>query len=163
MKPTTMLYRNLMAMDVEENIRAYPLDAVVLLGGCDKTVPAQLMGAVSVDVPAIMVTGGPAQPARFRGRELGVGTDLWRFAEDVRAAACRRLSTRSSRPRRPSVGHCNEMGTASTMATLVEALGMTLPGAARSRRWTRGATPWPRRRRAGRRARVERPAALARS
>ena len=72
MKPTTMLYRNLMAMDVEEMIRAHPLDAVVLLGGCDKTMPAQLMGAASADVPAIMLTGGPSEPARFRGRDLGV-------------------------------------------------------------------------------------------
>ena len=85
MKPTTMLYRNLMAMDVEESIRAYPLDAVVLIGGCDKTVPAQLMGAASADIPAIMITGGPSQPAVFRGRELGVGTDLWRYADEFRA------------------------------------------------------------------------------
>src|SRR5476649_2017748 len=75
MKPTAMLFRNLMAMDVEECIRAYPLDAVVLLGGCDKTIPAQLLGAASADVPAIMVTGGPATPAVFRGRQIGVGTD----------------------------------------------------------------------------------------
>jgi dihydroxyacid dehydratase/phosphogluconate dehydratase len=79
LKPTAMLLRNLMAMDVEESIRAYPFDAVVLLGGCDKTGPAQLMGAVSADVPAIMMTGGPANPAVFRGRRLGVGTDLWHY------------------------------------------------------------------------------------
>src|SRR6202043_792223 len=79
MKPTTMLYRNLMAMDVEECIRAYPLDAVVLLGGCDKTVPAELMGAASADLPAIMITGGPSPAAVFRGRQLGAGTDLWRY------------------------------------------------------------------------------------
>jgi dihydroxyacid dehydratase/phosphogluconate dehydratase len=85
MKPTTMLYRNLMAMDVEESIRSYPLDAVVLLGGCDKTVPAQLMGAASADIPAIMLTGGPSQPAWFRGRQLGVGTDLWHYADEFRA------------------------------------------------------------------------------
>ena len=76
MKPTTMLFRNLMAMDVEESIRAYPFDAVVLLGGCDKTVPAQLMGAASADVPAIVLTGGPAAPAVFDGKQLGVGTCL---------------------------------------------------------------------------------------
>src|SRR5918911_769942 len=81
MKPSAMLYRNLMAMDVEESIRSYPLDAVVLIGGCDKTVPAQLMGAASADVPAIMLTGGPQQPSFFRGRERGVGTDTWRYAE----------------------------------------------------------------------------------
>ena len=85
MKPTAMLFRNLMAMDVEECIRAYPLDAVVLLGGCDKTVPAQLMGAASADVPAIMITGGPSQPAWFRGRELGAGTDLWHYVDELRA------------------------------------------------------------------------------
>src|SRR5260221_10233288 len=85
MKPTAMLFRNLMAMDVEECLRAYPLDAVVLLGGCDKTVPAQLMGAASAGVPAIMVTGGPSQAAYFRGRELGAGTHLWHYADELRA------------------------------------------------------------------------------
>jgi dihydroxy-acid dehydratase len=131
MKPTAMLFRNLMAMDVEECIRAYPLDAVVLLGGCDKTVPAQLMGAASADVPAIMITGGPSQPAWFRGRELGAGTDLWHYVDELRAgrmsqdefAELEAVST-------TSYGHCNEMGTASTMASLVEALGMSLPGTA---------------------------------
>jgi dihydroxy-acid dehydratase len=131
MKPTTMLYRNLMAMDVEENIRSYPLDAVVLLAGCDKTVPAELMGAISVDVPAIMVTGGPAQPARFHGREVAVGSDLWRFAQDVRSGRMPEAEfAEFEAAANPSVGHCNELGTASTMAALVEALGMTLPGAA---------------------------------
>jgi dihydroxy-acid dehydratase len=85
LKPTAMLYRNLMAMDVEESIRGYPFDAVVLLGGCDKTVPAQLMGAASADVPAIAVTGGPANPAVFRGQRLGVGTDLWHYADEFRS------------------------------------------------------------------------------
>lgn len=131
MKPTTMLFRNLMAMDVEESIRAYPFDAVVLLGGCDKTVPAQLMGAASADVPAIVLTGGPAAPAVFRGKQLGVGTDLWEYIDDVRAgrmsmADYERLEAAAG----PSRGHCPEMGTASTMATIVEGLGMTLPGAA---------------------------------
>ncbi len=131
MKPTTMLYRNLMAMDVEECIRAYPLDGVVLLCGCDKTTPAQLMGAASADVPAIMVPGGPMLSGRWHGMELGSGTDLRRFWEEVRAG---RLSDEEfceiescvSR----SAGHCTVMGTASTMAGLAEALGMTLPGAA---------------------------------
>jgi dihydroxy-acid dehydratase len=131
MKPTTMLYRNLMAMDVEESIRSHPLDAVVLLAGCDKTVPAELMGAASVDIPAIMLTGGPAQPARFRGRDLAVGSDLWHFTEELRAG---RMSAAEfaelEAAANPSVGHCNEMGTASTMAALVEALGMALPGSA---------------------------------
>src|SRR6202140_1601080 len=89
MKPTAMLFRNLMAMDVEECIRAYPLDAVVLLGGCDKTVPAQLMGAASADVPAIMITGGPAEAAWFEGKQLGAGTDLWQAADEVRAGRMR--------------------------------------------------------------------------
>ena len=131
MKPTAMLFRNLMAMDVEECIRAYPLDAVVLLGGCDKTVPAQLMGAASADVPAIMVTGGPAEAAWFRGRQLAAGTDLWHYADDVRAG---RMSDEEfaelEAAATPSAGHCNEMGTASTMTSIVEALGMALPGTA---------------------------------
>src|SRR3990170_5024557 len=131
MKPTTMLYRNLMSMDVEETIRSNPLDAVVLLGGCDKTVPAQLMGAASVDVPAIALTGGPMQPACFRGRRLGAGTDLWRYTDDLRAG---RMSpdeyAELEAAATPSIGHCSEMGTASTMASLVEALGFSLPGSA---------------------------------
>jgi dihydroxy-acid dehydratase len=131
MKPTAMLYRNLMAMDVEECIRAYPLDAVVLLGGCDKTVPAQLMGAASANVPAIMVTGGPSEAAWFQGRQLGAGTDLWHYVAELRAG---RLSAEEfaelEAAATPSVGTCNEMGTASTMAALVEALGMSLPGTA---------------------------------
>jgi dihydroxy-acid dehydratase len=131
MKPTTLLYRNLMAMDVEESIRAYPFDAVVLLAGCDKTVPAELMGAASADVPAIMVTGGPSEAAWFRGKRLGAGTDLWHYVEEVRAGRMTaeefdELEAASI----PSVGHCNEMGTASTMTSIVEALGMCLPGSA---------------------------------
>lgn len=131
MKPTTMLYRNLMAMDVEESIRSYPLDAVVLIGGCDKTVPAQLMGAASADVPAIMITGGPSEPAYFRGRELGVGTDLWHYADELRAGRMTQAEfDELEAAHTPSYGHCNEMGTASTMTSLVEALGMSLPGTA---------------------------------
>ncbi|MDX6474166.1 MAG: hypothetical protein QOK22_2982 [Gaiellaceae bacterium] len=131
MKPTAMLFRNLMAMDVEECIRAYPLDAVVLLGGCDKTVPAQLMGAASADVPAIMVTGGPSQPAWFRGRELGAGTDLWHYVDELRAGRMTQSEfDELEAAATTSYGHCNEMGTASTMASLVEALGMCLPGTA---------------------------------
>jgi dihydroxy-acid dehydratase len=131
MKPTTMLYRNLMSMDVEETIRANPLDAVVLLAGCDKSIPAQLMGAASADVPAIMVTGGPASPAVFRGRELGVGTDLWHYTDDLRAGRMTQEEyDELEAAAGPSAGHCPEMGTASTMASLVEALGMSLPGSA---------------------------------
>ena len=131
MKPTTMLYRNLMSMDVEETIRAHPLDAIILLAGCDKTVPAQLMGAASAGVPAIMLTGGPGQPGFFRGRELGVGTDLWEYTAEYRAG---RLSKEEydelGSAMIPGYGHCNELGTASTLAGVVEALGMSLPGSA---------------------------------
>ena len=129
MKPTTMLFRNLMAMDVEECIRAYPLDAVVLLSGCDKTTPAMLMGAASADVPAIIVTGGPMLRGKWRQEELGSGTDLWRLWAERRAGRltdeelCEAESCMSR-----SSGHCMVMGTASTMASMVEALGMTLPG-----------------------------------
>ncbi|MEO9322218.1 dihydroxy-acid dehydratase [Nocardioides sp. C4-1] len=131
MKPTTMLFRNLMAMDVEESIRAYPFDAVVLIGGCDKTTPAQLMGAASADVPAIVLTGGTAAPAVFDGRQLGVGTDLWEYVDQVRAGTMSLADyDRLEAAAGPSVGHCPEMGTASTMAAIVEGLGMTLPGAA---------------------------------
>jgi dihydroxy-acid dehydratase len=131
MKPTTMLYRNLMSMDVEETIRAHPLDAIVLLAGCDKTVPAQLMGAASAGVPAIMLTGGPGEAGYFQGRELGVGTDLWEYTAEYRAG---RLSKKSYDALEsaliPSFGHCNELGTASTLAGVVEALGMCLRGTA---------------------------------
>jgi L-arabonate dehydrase len=131
MKPTTMFYRNLMAMDVEECITAYPLDGVVLLAGCDKTTPAQLMGAASADIPAIMLTGGPMLRGMWRGKELGSGTDVRKLWEEVRAG---RLSAEEwcevescvSR----SAGHCTVMGTASTMACVAEALGMMLPGSA---------------------------------
>jgi L-arabonate dehydrase len=131
MKPTTMLYRNLMAMDVEECIRSYPLDGVVLLCGCDKTTPAQLMGAASADVPALMVPGGPMLRGMWRGTEVGSGTDIRRFWEEVRAGRmteeewCEVESCVSR-----SAGHCTVMGTASTMACVAEALGMTLTGAA---------------------------------
>jgi dihydroxy-acid dehydratase len=131
MKPTTMLFRNLMAMDVEETIRANPFDAVVLIGGCDKTVPAQLMGAASVDLPAIMITGGPAQPAVFRGEHISNGTNLWRYTADLRAGRISQADYDALEAAMvPSVGHCQEMGTASTMTSLVEAIGMALPGTA---------------------------------
>jgi dihydroxy-acid dehydratase len=129
MKPTTMLFRNLMAMDVEECLRAYPLDAAVLLSGCDKTTPAMLMGAASADIPALMVTGGPMLSGKWRAEELGSGTDAWRLWAERRAGRltdeelCEAESCMSR-----SSGHCMVMGTASTMASIVEALGMTLPG-----------------------------------
>src|SRR6266571_6120065 len=131
MKPTTMLYRNLMAMDVEESIRANPLDGVVLLTGCDKTNPASIMGAASANVPALVVTGGPMLNGHWRGRELGSCSDCWHFHEELRAgriteAEFEEIENSMSR----SNGHCMTMGTASTMACVTEALGLTLPGAA---------------------------------
>ena len=131
MRPTTMLYRNLMAIDTEEMIRAHPLDGVVLLGNCDKTTPAQLMGAASADVPAIMLTGGPHLSGRFRGESLGACSDCRRFWAEYRAGtidedAMRELEEGINR----SDGHCTVMGTASTMAAMAEVLGMALPGTA---------------------------------
>jgi dehydratase ilvD1 len=130
-QPTAMLLRNLMAMDVEESLRCNPLDGVVLLSGCDKTTPAMLMGAASVDLPAIMLTGGPMLTGRHDGRPLGSATDMWRMSEEVRAGRMSAedfVATESSMTR--SAGHCNPMGTASTMASMAEALGMTLPQSA---------------------------------
>jgi len=131
MRPTAMLFRNLMSMDVEETLRANPLDGVVLLSGCDKTTPAMLMGAASVDLPAIMVTGGPMLSGKFQGRDLGSGTDIWRFSEEVRAGRMSAEDFRASEScMARSDGHCMTMGTASTMACMAEALGMQMPGAA---------------------------------
>ncbi|MEY2580797.1 MAG: L-arabonate dehydrase [Ilumatobacteraceae bacterium] len=127
-QPTTMLLRNLMAMDVEESIRGNPIDAVVLLAGCDKTTPAMVMGAASVDLPAIMLTGGPMLTGRHEGKRLGSATDMWKMSEAVRAGMLTAeafVATESVMTR--SAGHCNPMGTASTMASMVEALGLTLP------------------------------------
>jgi L-arabonate dehydrase len=131
MRPTTMLYRNLMAMEVEESIRANPLDGVVLLSGCDKTTPAQLMGAASVDLPAIMVTGGPMLNGKFRGRDIGSGTAVWQLTEEYRAGTITAGDLNEAEGcMSRSAGHCMTMGTASTMACLAEALGMQLPGSA---------------------------------
>ena len=130
-KPTAMLWRNLAAMAAEEMIRANPVDGVVLLGGCDKTIPALLMAAASVDLPAVVVPGGPMLTGHFRGVPLGCGTDVWRLSEEVRAGQLSEddfLASESAMIR--SKGHCNTMGTASTMACMAEALGMTLPGVA---------------------------------
>jgi len=130
MKPTTMLYRNLMAIEIEETIRAYPLDGVVLLGNCDKTIPAQLMGAASADVPSIALAGGYRRPGNFRGAEVGAGTDLWKFWDERRAG---RLGDADWQQLEAALGctqgACNVMGTAMTMAILTEALGLMLPGA----------------------------------
>ena len=130
-RPTAMLWRNLAAMAVEELARANPVDALVLLGGCDKTVPALLMGAASVDLPSVLVPGGPMLTGTWQGRPLGCGTDVWRMAEEVRAGALPQadfLASESAMIR--SAGHCNTMGTASTMGLLAEVLGMTVPGTA---------------------------------
>jgi len=130
-KPTAMLWRNLAAMSIEEMLRANPIDGVVLLGGCDKTIPSLLMAASSVDLPAVVVPGGPMLTGTFRGVALGCGTDVWRLSEEVRAGELSEedfLRSESSMIR--SRGHCNTMGTASTMAVVAEALGMTLPGIA---------------------------------
>jgi dihydroxy-acid dehydratase len=130
-RPTAMLWRNMAAMATEEMIRANPIDGVVLLGGCDKTIPALLMAAASVDLPAIVIPGGPMLTGTFRGAALGCGTDVWRLSEEVRAGTLSEadfLQSESSMIR--SRGHCNTMGTASTMAIMAESLGMTIPGLA---------------------------------
>jgi dihydroxy-acid dehydratase len=130
-RPTSMLWRNLAAMATEEMLRANPVDGVVLLGGCDKTIPSLLMAAASVDLPAVVVPGGPMLTGHFRGVPLGCGTDVWRLGEEVRAGSLPRgafLESESAMIR--SRGHCNTMGTASTMACLAEALGTTIPGVA---------------------------------
>ena len=130
-RPTAMLWRNLAAMATEEMLRANPIDGVVLLGGCDKTIPSLLMAAASVDLPAVVVPGGPMLTGHFRGEPLGCGTDVWRLSEEVRAGTLSNeqfLRSESSMIR--SKGHCNTMGTASTMALVAEALGTVLPGLA---------------------------------
>ena len=129
LRPTAMLFRNLASMDVEESIRGNPIDGVVLLTGCDKTTPALLMGAASVDLPTIVLSGGPMLNGNYRGKPIGSGTDVWKFSEDLRAGRMtlgqfKEAESCMSR----STGHCMTMGTASTMAAMVEALGVTLPG-----------------------------------
>jgi dihydroxy-acid dehydratase len=130
-RPTAMLWRNMAAMATEEMLRANPIDGVVLLGGCDKTIPALLMAAASVDLPAVVIPGGPMLTGTFRGQALGCGTDVWRLSEEVRAGTLSEdqfIKSESSMIR--SRGHCNTMGTASTMGLLAGALGMVLPGLA---------------------------------
>jgi dihydroxy-acid dehydratase len=130
-RPTAMLWRNLAAMSIEEMLRANPIDGVVLLGGCDKTIPALLMAAASTDLPALVVPGGPMLNGTFRGTPLGCGTDVWRLSEEVRAGTLSASDfQRSESSMIRSKGHCNTMGTASTMGLLTEVLGMTLPGTA---------------------------------
>lgn len=129
LRPTAMLFRNLASMDVEESIRGNPIDGVVLMAGCDKTTPSLVMGAASCDMPSIVVSGGPMLNGRFKGRQIGSGTDVWKFSEDVRAGVMseQEFSEAESAMSR-SPGHCMTMGTASTMASMVEALGLALPG-----------------------------------
>jgi dihydroxy-acid dehydratase len=130
-RPTAMLWRNMSAMATEELLRANPIDGVVLLGGCDKTIPALLMAAASVDLPAIVVPGGPMLTGTYKGKALGCGTDVWKFSEELRAGKMSEedfLKSEQSMIR--SRGHCNTMGTASTMGCVAEALGMTIPGVA---------------------------------
>jgi dihydroxy-acid dehydratase len=130
-RPTTMLWRNLLAMETEELIRSNPLDGVVLLAGCDKTPPGMLMGAASVNLPTLMITGGPMLNGRYKGETLGSGTAVWKYSEQIRAGklsieeffAMESCSARSN-------GSCMTMGTASTMACVTEALGVQLPGSA---------------------------------
>jgi dihydroxy-acid dehydratase len=130
-RPTAMLWRNLAAMATEEMLRANPIDGVVLLGGCDKTIPSLLMAAASVDLPAVVVPGGPMLTGTFRGAPLGCGTDVWRLSEEVRAGTLAREDfVRSESAMIRSRGHCNTMGTASTMALVAEALGTVVPGLA---------------------------------
>lgn len=130
-RPTAMLWRNMAAMSTEEMLRANPIDGVVLLGGCDKTIPSLLMAAASVDLPAVVVPGGPMLTGTFRGVPLGCGTDVWRLSEEVRAGTLSNDDfTRSEKSMIRSRGHCNTMGTASTMALVAEALGTTVPGTA---------------------------------
>jgi len=128
MRPTAMLFRNLLAMEVEESIRGNPIDGVVLLGGCDKTTPGQLMGAASVDLPTIVVSAGPKLNGKYRGKDIGSGTDVWKFSEAVRAGDMTQeefFAAESGMSR--SHGVCMTMGTASTISSLVEALGLCLP------------------------------------
>lgn len=131
LKPTAMLFRNLASMDAEESIRGNPLDGVVLLTGCDKTTPSTVMGAASVGLPTIVVPGGPMLNGRYRGQTIGSGTHVWKFDEDMKTGRmsqeeCEYAESCMSR----SIGHCMTMGTASTMACMVESLGLTLSGAA---------------------------------
>src|ERR1700736_1067070 len=128
MRPTAMLYRNLVSMDVEESLRANPIDGVVLLCGCDKTTPALVMGAASCDLPTLVVSGGPMLNGKYRGQDIGSGTAVWRFSEELKTGSMTEqefFQAESCMSR--SAGHCMTMGTASTMAAMVEALGLGLP------------------------------------
>ncbi len=130
-KPTTMMYRNFLAMETEEALRSYPADGAVLMGGCDKTTPALLMGAISMNLPAIFMPGGPMLRGNWRGNALGSGSDVWKYWAELRAGAITQQDWEEiEHGIARSPGHCMTMGTASTMTSAAEALGMTLPGAA---------------------------------
>src|SRR4029077_7480396 len=129
LRPTAMLFRNLASMDVEESIRANPIDGVVLLMGCDKTTPSLLMGASSVDLPTIGVSGGPMLSGWYKGQRIGSGTNTWSLSEELRAGKITQEEFHEAEScMHRSHGHCMVMGTASTMASMVEALGVGLPG-----------------------------------
>ena len=129
MKPSAMLYRNMLSMEVEEYLRSYPIDGVVLLANCDKSVPGSLMGAISTDLPTIMFTAGARPPALFRGKSVGTGTDLWRMWSDYRANKISKEEWKEFEGcLNCGLGSCNTMGTASSVAMMVETLGLTLPG-----------------------------------
>ena len=129
-KPTSMLYRNMLAMETEEMIRCHPLDGVVLMGGCDKTTPGTLMGAISMDIPAIFMPAGPMLRGNFQGQTLGSGSDVWKYWAEKQAGKITEEEWRSMEAGiARSFGTCMTMGTASTMTSLAETLGMTLPGA----------------------------------
>jgi len=128
LRPTAMLFRNLVSMDVEESIRGNPIDGVVLMCGCDKTTPSLVMGAASCDIPAIVVSGGPMLNGKFRGGDIGSGTNVWRFSEGVKAGTMTQIEFNEAEScMSRSAGHCMTMGTASTMASMVEALGLSMP------------------------------------
>ena len=152
-----MLFRNLASMDAEESIRGNPMDGVVLLTGCDKTTPSTVMGAASVGLPTIVVPGGPMLNGKYKGQDIGSGTHVWKFDEDMKTGKmtqedCEFAESCMSR----SVGHCMTMGTASTMACMVESLGLTLSGAAAipaadQQKEANGAAKWEKDRRDGKR------------
>src|ERR1700730_14686497 len=128
LRPTAMLFRNLVSMDVEESIRGNPIDGVVLMCGCDKTTPSLVMGAASCDIPAIVVSGGPMLNGKFHGRDIGSGTVVWQFSEAVKAGTMTQIEFNEAEScMSRSAGHCMTMGTASTMASIAESLGLTLP------------------------------------
>src|SRR5207302_1917812 len=129
MKPSPMLYRNLLAMDTEEALRSLPVDGTVLMGGCDKTTPGLLMGAFSMDLPAIYLPAGPMLRGNWNGRVLGSGTDTWKYAAELKAGKITNMEWKGIETGiARSAGHCMTMGTASTMTSAAEALGLTLPG-----------------------------------